>query len=345
MQTQVLQHVAPRQLVLSETILPPLGERQVLLATEYSAISPGTESLIFQGRMPAGLALDATLTSLTGSFAYPFAYGYALVGTVIDHGGAVAPDWLGRRVFAFHPHQRHAVVALDDCLALPDDIAPRAALLLPNVESALNFVMDAAPLVGETALVFGQGVVGLLTTAILRAFPLRLLVGLDPMAERRARALQWGAHQAVDPERPEAWEELREALFRGGDGADLCFELSGNMAALNQAIALSGFAGRVIIGSWYGNQRQALDLGGHFHRRRLQLISSQVSSLNPALSGRWSKARRLALAWDWVRRLRPERLISHEFDFADGQRAFEQVSAKTDGVLQAILGYGSHHAD
>ncbi|TAN52258.1 MAG: oxidoreductase [Methylococcaceae bacterium] len=342
MRTQVLQHIAPRQVEVRDMALAPPADGEVLLETEYSAISPGTESLIFQGRMPADLPLDATLASLPGTFAYPFAYGYALVGKVIEIGGAVAADWLGKRVFVFHPHQRHVVTPADHCLPIPDDVSSRAALFLPNMESALNFVMDGGPLVGETALVFGQGVVGLLTTAVLASFPLQRLVTLDTLATRRDRALQWGAHESIDPLQPEAWRSLQRSLFPGAggaEGADVCFELSGNMAAINQAIALSGFAGRIIIGSWYGDASQPLDLGGHFHRRRIQLISSQVSTLHPALSGRWSKPRRLALAWDWLRRIRPDNLVSHEFTFADCRKAFALNSARTDGVLQTIFNY------
>lgn len=336
MQTSVLQHIAPERVALREITLPSLGSKQVLLETEYSAISPGTESLIFQGRMPAEMPLDATLESLPGTFAYPFSYGYSLVGKVVEIGGQVTPDWIDRRVFVFHPHQRHVIASIDSCLIIPDDIPSRAALFLPNMESALNFVMDGNPLVGETVLVFGQGVVGLLTTAILASFPLQRLITLDTLASRRAYALQWGAHESVDAMQP----EILRLLFRETeDGADLCFELSGNMAALNQAIALSGFASRIIVGSWYGNTQQPLDLGGAFHRRRIRLISSQVSTLNPELSGRWNKTRRMALVWDWLRRLQPDSMISHTFAFADCQPAFELTSARADEALQTILRY------
>lgn len=341
MHSSVLQHIARERVAWHDITLPQLGDEQVLVEAEYSAISPGTESLIFQGRIPPEMPLDATLESLPGTFSYPFSYGYALVGKVAEVGSKVSHDWIGRRVFLFHPHQRHVVVPVESCLTVPDGIPSRAAVFLPNMESALNFVMDGRPLVGEKAIVFGQGVVGILTTAILANFPLNRLITIDKLAARRACSIQWGAHESVDPARVDAWHSLRKTLFKGDceDGADLCFELSGNMEALNQAIELSGFAGRVIIGSWYGNSHRPLDLGGHFHRRRIHLISSQVSTLSPELSGRWNKTRRMALVWDWIRRVEPDRLITHVFELSDCQQAFELTSARADGVLQTIFRY------
>jgi threonine dehydrogenase-like Zn-dependent dehydrogenase len=233
------------------------------------------------------------------------------------------------------------VTTLAHCLTIPEDIPSRRALFAPSMESALSFVMDAAPMVGERVLVFGQGVVGLLTTAVLAQFPLGGLTGVDPMASRRERSLLWGAGDILDPVNAEAWVALQRALFSGNrhEGADLCFELSGNLDALNQAIALTGFAGRILVGSWYGTADRQIDLGGPFHRRRIGLIASQVSTLSPALTGRWDKPRRMAMVWDWLRRLSPETLITHEFKPEECQQAFEVCSRRLDSALQVIFRY------
>lgn len=341
MKALAIHHVAPRRVAIGNASLRALQPDDLLVRTLCSAISSGTESLVYEGRFPAGLPRDSRIAGLRGTFSYPFTYGYALVGEVVELGAQVDRSWLHRRVFAFHPHQDYAVVPRDDVLAIPVDVEPRAALFLPNVESALNFVMDARPLVGDRVMVLGQGVVGLLTTALLARFPLELLATADPLADRRERSLALGAQTAVDPDDASQFASLRERVFRegGADGLDLCIELSGNGQALNQAIELTGFAGRIVIGSWYGNERLALDLGGHFHRRRLELVSSQVSTLGPALSGRWSRQRRLDLAWRMVADLAPQALVTHEFRFDDCQRAFELVSGRRDGVLQVVLEY------
>jgi threonine dehydrogenase-like Zn-dependent dehydrogenase len=291
--------------------------------------------MIFSGVFPANTALDTSIKSLAGDFAYPFAYGYALVGEVSATGPGMDQGLVGRTLFAFHPHQDRAVVPLAACLAIPDGVPPEAALFLPQVETALNLVMDGAPLIGERVLVFGQGVVGLLTAALLAKFPLARLVAAEPLAWRRDLARQWGIAETVDPTDVGQWQALRDSL----DGADLVFELSGDMATLNRAIDIAGFDARIVVGSWYGARSQPVDLGGRFHRNRLRLISSQVSTLDPALTGRWDKQRRFDLAWRMARQLEPQRLISQSFSLAQCQLAFETVCAQRDGVMQVIFQY------
>jgi 2-desacetyl-2-hydroxyethyl bacteriochlorophyllide A dehydrogenase len=340
MRARTIHHVAPKKVSVAEVALPQLGRDQVLIRTRYSALSAGTESLIYEGRFPPGFAQDGRIASLQGAFAYPFAYGYTLVGEVVEAGPGVDHALLGRDVFAFHPHQDYAVAPLSDVIAIPPHIAPRAALFLPNMESALNFVMDARPAIGERAAVFGLGVVGLLTTALLAGFPLHMLIAADPIDRRRQRATELGATRALDPADRAQLAALEEELSTmDPPGLDLAIELSGNARALDQAIELSGFSARVIVGSWYGRGPQALDLGTHFHRRRIRLVSSQVSTIDPRLSGRWTRERRLALGWDAIVRLKPERLVTHTLSFLDAQRAFELASRREEDVLQIVLEY------
>lgn len=335
MRANALFHVAEGRVESRDVALPAPGEHEVLIRSRCSAISAGTEAMIFRGAFPKGAALDTTIASLKGGFAYPFRYGYALVGEVSAIGPGVDEGLAGRLLFAFHPHQDHAVVPLADCLVIPDGVAPEAALFLPQVETALSLVMDGAPLIGERVLVCGQGVVGLLAAALLARFPLARLVASEPLAWRRRLAAQWGITDSVDPSDAGAWRALLASL----DGADLVFELSGNMGALDQAIDAAGFDGRIVVGSWYGIGSRPLDLGGKFHRNRLRLVSSQVSTLDPALTGRWDKRRRIEFAWRMLEQLRPERLVSHAFALAQCEAAFETVCARREGVMQVIFRY------
>jgi len=335
MRANALFHVAERRVECREVALTAPGKGEVRIQSRCSAISPGTEAMIFSGAFPKDTALDRNIESLKGGFAYPFAYGYALVGEVSATGPGVDEGLIGKTVFAFHPHQDWAVVPLADCHRVPGGVPAEAALFLPQVETALNLVMDGAPLIGERVLVFGQGVVGLLTAALLAEFPLARLVAAEPLAWRRELARHWGIAETVDPADAGQWQALLASLH----GADLVFELSGDMAALNQAIEATGFDGRIVVGSWYGSRSQPLDLGGRFHRDRLRLISSQVSMLNPALTGRWDKPRRIDLAWRMVGKLQPERLIGESFPLARCQQAFETICARQDGVMQVIFRY------
>lgn len=321
---------------MRQDLLPEPGRGQALVKTLLSAISPGTELLVYRGQFPADLALDESIGALAGEFAYPLKYGYAAVGQVSALGPEVDPAWLGRMVFSFHPHESYFLAAPEELLPLPEDLLPEEAAFLPNMETAVNFVMDGAPRIGERLAVFGQGIVGLLTTSLLARFPLGSLITLDLYPLRRRTSLECGAQASLDPAAPGALEQARASF---PEGADLAYELSGSPAALDQAIAITGFGGRVVIGSWYGQKRASLDLGGSFHRSRIRLISSQVSSLAPELTGRWTKPRRLEVAWEMLRQVRPGKFITHRYPLEQAAEAYRLLDQDPGGAIQVIFVY------
>ena len=341
MKSQAVYFTAPKNLSIQVETLPPPAVGQLLIKTRLSAISAGTELLVYRGEFPQELPLDENIASLAGNFAYPLKYGYAAVGEVVALGPGGDPAWLGKRVFTFQPHASHFLAAPEELHPLPEDLPLEDAVFLPNMETAVNFLLDGAPLVGEQIAVLGQGVVGLLTTALLAATPVARLVSLDFLPLRRQASLELGAHASLDPAEPNAVEQARALLQSGSSypGADLIYELSGSPAALDQAIEIAGFSGRVVIGSWYGRKRAPINLGGRFHRDRLQLISSQVSTLAPVHLGRWDKARRFQTAWEWLRKIQPARLITHRFALHQAREAYALLDEHPEETLQVILTY------
>ncbi len=188
---------------------------------------------------------------------------------------------------------------------------------------------------------FGQGVVGLLTTALLAQIPLSRLVTLDRYPIRRDRSVALGADVSLDPMAPDAQDHLGE-LFQTGsssEGADLAYELSGNVKALDQAIAVVGFNGRVVIGSWYGQKQAELDLGGRFHRSRISLIASQVSTIAPQWRGRWTKIRRLLAALRMIEKIKPAFLITHRYPIDKAGEAYRLLDQNPQEAIQVILTY------
>ncbi len=327
--------VAPGQSAVIEEETPPLAAGEVLIETIVSAISPGTEMLFYRGQLPQGVAIDTSIAALSGGLNYPLKYGYACVGRVTDLGAGVAEEWRGRLVFAFHPHESHFCIAPTALIPLPAGIEPERAALLPNAETAVNLTMDGAPLMGERVVVFGLGIVGLLTTALLAQFPLADLIAVDPIPARREVAQALGATQTIDP----AEMSTLSTSLAESQGADLIFELSGQPAALDQAVQSAGYGARIVVGSWYGNKRASLDLGEHFHRNRIQIISSQVSTLAPSLSGRWTKARRMQSAWRFLAHLPVDRLISHRFPVAEAPDAYRLIDQQPAETVQVMLHY------
>ncbi len=338
---QALYFLAPRQVALKDEDAAAPAYGQVLVQTLISAISSGTELLIYRGQAPPDLARDETIAALAGDFSLPLKYGYAAVGRVAERGPGVAPEWEGRLVFAFHPHESRFLATPDELLPLPPEVPPEDAVFFPNVETAITLLMDGPPLLGEQVAVFGQGVVGLLLTSLLARWPLAALVTLDLYPKRRLASETLGAHLSLDPTAPHAAAQLLAALQgpRPYPGADLVFEVSGNPAALDQAIAAAGFHGRVVIGSWYGLKPTELSLGGRFHRSRIRLVSSQVSTLPPGLAGRWNKARRSQATWQMLREIKPSRLVTHRFPLKEAAQAYTLLDRHPGEAIQVILTY------
>jgi threonine dehydrogenase-like Zn-dependent dehydrogenase len=331
----------PGRVFAAEEPLPPMREQEVRVRTRLSAISAGTELRIYRGEIPLDWPLDSTLEALSGEFRYPLRYGYALVGTVEAVGDSVDPVWLGRSVFAFYPHCSVFCARPESLIALPSDLDPLDALFLPNTETAVGFMLDGRPKIGERCVVFGQGIVGLLTTALLKHYPLEAIVTLDRYRLRREASMAAGASESLDPDDSAGLQRVLERLESdsASAGADLIFELSGSPQALDQAISFCGFHSRVIVGSWYGTHRAEVDLGRDFHRKRIRLISSQVSTVAPENTGRWSKKRQLQQALGWVRKLRPSRWITQQFDVRNVKAAYRMLDECPDGSLQIVLTY------
>lgn len=326
MKRQALVFTGPRRVeVVDETLTaPPPGHLQVKAAV--SAISAGTELLAFRGQIAPGLALDETLGALGGTFQFPFRFGYASAGEVVAIGEGVDPSWMGARVFAYHPHASLFVAPVADVVRVPGSLPFETAVLLASMETAVNLALDGRPLLGERVAVVGQGVVGLLLTALLGRFPLERLLAVEERPVRSIAAFKLGAHEVRPPSL-----ELPVGEF------DLVYELSGDPAALDTAISLAGAEGRVIVGSWYGQKRAPVDLGGAFHRGRITIASSQVSRLAPGLSGRWDRARRFATAWSALALVDVSKIVTHRFALAEAQQAYELLDRSPPEVVQVLL--------
>jgi 2-desacetyl-2-hydroxyethyl bacteriochlorophyllide A dehydrogenase len=318
--------VGPRQVEWAPVDLPERRPGSPLVRTSYSGISSGTELLGYRGLLDPELPIDERIGSLGGTFRYPFPYGYSCVGSVEESSGTVAP---GTTVFAFHPHQDRFVVGEDDVVPLPADTDPRVATLLPFVETGLQLSLDAGQVAQETVVVLGLGVVGMITALLLERAG-ATVVAAEPLAERRSLAASLGI-RGVEP------DELPSRLPSGG--VPLIVELTGSPTALPGALDLLAHEGTALVGSWYGRQQVELPLGGAFHRRRLTIRSSQVSTIPAALAGRWDVRRRRRVAVGLLGELPLPALATTEFAFDEAPRAYEALDGREPGIVHVALRY------
>src|SRR4051795_2007212 len=279
--------------------LPEPGPDDVIVRTLRSGISRGTETLVFRGGVPPGQYATMRAPFQEGDFPGPVKYGYLNVGTV-EHG---PPQLRGRTVFCLYPHQTAYVVPAAAVTVVPDDVPPARAVLAGTVETAVNALWDAPPLLGDRIAVVGAGMVGCCVARLLARFPAVDVTLVDVDASRAAVAAALGARFAL----PDA--------ARGG--CDVVVHTSATSAGLQRSLDLLAPGGTVLELSWYGDAEVRLSLGGAFHAGRLGLRASQVGTVSPARSARRTTADRLALALDLLRDPAFDLLVTGESRFTE----------------------------
>lgn len=297
--------------------VPAPGPDEVLVRTLHSAVSRGTETLVFRGEVPRGQWDAMRAPFQQGQFPAPVEYGYLSVG-VVEEGRATLR---GRSVFCLHPHQTAYVVPASAVVVVPDGVPPARAVLAGAVETAVNALWDVPPLIGDRVAVVGAGMIGCSVARLLGRIPgvEVTLVDLDP--SRAATAARLGVAFA----RPD------EGLPVGT--CDLVVHASATSAGLQTALDLLRPEGTVLELSWYGDSPVEVALGGAFHSGRLRIRASQVGVVSPARRSRYTNAERLALALDLLHDDSFDALITGSSPFEDLPEVLARLS---DGRLPAI---------
>jgi threonine dehydrogenase-like Zn-dependent dehydrogenase len=279
--------------------LPEPGPDDVLVRTLHSAVSRGTEALVFRGGVPPGEYARMRAPFQDGDFPGPVKYGYLNVG-VVEQGPA---GLRGRTVFCLYPLQTAYVVPAGSVVVVPDGVPPVRAVLAGTVETAVNALWDAAPLLGDRIAVVGAGMVGCCVARLLARFPgVRVtLVDVDPA--RGVGAARLGVDFAVPAE--------------AAGGRDLVVHASATAAGLQLSLELLAREGTVLELSWYGDREVTLSLGGAFHADRLSVRASQVGLVAPARRGSRTPRDRLLLALDLLRDPAFDALLTGSSPFDD----------------------------
>lgn len=295
--------------------LPEPGRDEVMVRTLRSGVSRGTETLVFRGGVPAGQHDTMRAPFQEGEFPGPVKYGYLSVG-VVEQGPAALR---GRTVFCLYPHQTAYVVPAGAVTVVPEEVPPARAVLAGTVETAVNALWDAAPLIGDRVTVVGAGMVGCCVARLLSRFPALEVTLVDVDRERADIAAALGVGFALPAD-------------AAGD-RELVVHASATSAGLQRSLDLLAPEGTVIDLSWYGDTDVRLSLGGAFHSRRLGIRSSQVGTVSPARSARRTTADRLALSLELLRDPAFDVLLTGQSRFRELPDAMARLAA---GSLPAL---------
>jgi threonine dehydrogenase-like Zn-dependent dehydrogenase len=301
--------------------LPEPGPDDVLVRTVCSGISRGTETLVFRGEVPPGQYAAMRAPFQEGDFPGPVKYGYLNVG-VVKRGPA---DLLGRTVFCLYPHQTAYVVPASAVVPVPPEVPPERAVLAGTVETAVNALWDAAPLVGDRVSVVGAGMVGCCVAAVLARFP-GVRVELVDIDESRAGVAAALGIAFATPD-------------RAGRGRDHVFHTSASGAGLQLSLELLAPEAAVTELSWYGDREIGLRLGGPFHSGRLAIRASQVGTVSPARRATRTYADRVALALDLLRDPVFDALRTGESPFDELPEVLAALAAGTRPALSHVIRY------
>lgn len=297
------------------------GPDDVLVRSLHSGVSRGTETLVFRGGVPADQHDVMRAPFQEGEFPGPVKYGYLNVGVVEQGPKALA----GRTVFCLYPHQTRYVVPASGVTVVPDGVPPRRAVLAGTVETAVNALWDAAPLVGDRVAVVGGGMVGCCAARLLaRIAGVQVtLVDVDPSRAEVAQAL--GVSFASPDEAPQ--------------GRDLVLHASATSAGLQLSLDLLATEGTVVELSWYGDSPVDVSLGGAFHSARLAIRSSQVGMVAPARRARRTLADRRALALTLLEDPAFDVLLTGSSPFADLPRLMPRLASGEQPALCHTISY------
>jgi 2-desacetyl-2-hydroxyethyl bacteriochlorophyllide A dehydrogenase len=345
----VVELAAPRVVEIREYPTPEPGAGEVRVRTLYSGISAGTELAMYRGTNPylekqwdveAALFLPGQST-----FRYPVdVWGYSEVGVIDALGDGVSGLEVGEVVWGCWYHRSESVLSAETLRGhvLPPCLDPIVGTFDRVGAVALNAVLASGACVAETVVVFGMGVIGLLTTQLLVAQGADV-VAVDMVPHRLELAQKFGATplSAANGDLALAVRNLTE-----GRGADRVIELTGAYPALHQAIRVAGIGGTVIAAGFYQGPATALALGEEFHHNRVTLVSSQIGSLPAALRDRWSRERlhQTVIKLCAGGRLDPMPLVSHVIPATSAAAAYRLVDSPPPDLLQVILNFTAETA-
>ncbi len=313
MKSKALWHVTKNQTTIVETNLKSSTPDQLLLQSKYSLISTGTERLVAQGQVPISLHQKMKVPYMKGHFTFPLKYGYSVVGEVLSEG-----EWKGKLVHLMHPHQDYMLADIQSVSLLPKAVPPRRAVLISNVETAVNAIWDSQVSMGDRVLVVGFGMIGSLVARLLSFMPAVEVVVLEQDEYRKKLAAAMGF-------------KLLDTINTKTPFFDCSYHTSGSSEGLQKCIDLVGKEGTIVELSWYGTKSSTISLGGEFHYQRKRIISSQVGQVPSHKSHRWNYSRRKELVLELLKNPIFDEHLTHDLSLDSSPAFFQDLRENKQG--------------
>ena len=309
--------------------VPSVGSNQILVATECTLISPGTERAFLLG-----------LPNAQGS--YPSRPGYSSIGRVMAVGTDVKGFTEGDRVASSMGHASHFVAPPDRLIKAADASSPSEEAVFFNLCTiSMQGVRKAQIELGEAVLVLGQGLIGLLATQLARlsgAFP---TVGVDLADNRLKLAETVGADYALNPKRDDFEEKMEEAT--GGTGIAAVIEATGHPDAINTALKLAGWCGRIVLLASTRGETKDVNFYRDVHKKGLTVLGAH-NSVRPrqeSSANFWTNRDDAALSLQLIahRRILAAPLISHRLRGINAPEAYQLLMEWEAGLLGVVLAW------
>ena len=322
---KVLYMTAPQKIEIREESTSALGPKEARVRMVYSGISHGTEMNVYSGRNAAN---------------FPRRSGYSAVGKIVEADPEFTKARVGDLVFHHAPHATEFILSQEEPVyVLPEGLDPKCGVFAALAGVAFNGVLESQVALGETAVVFGLGVVGLCASFLVRRAGAFKVLAVDPLAIRREAGLWMGVDAVMDPDEGDLVEQVR--TLNEDRLADVVIETSGAISALNGALRIIQNQSTIVPLSWYSTDAAGLNLTGDFHNKRVQIRVAQGSSVPLYLSSRWTFDRRTRSALKLLPEMPLQGLITHTVPFEDAQEAYSLVHNCPEKCIQVVFTYGS----
>lgn len=313
-------------------MLPPVGDDEVLVATECTLISPGTERAFLLG-----------LPNAQGR--YPTRPGYSNIGTVVDTGKSITDCEVGDRVASTQGHTSHFVTSPSRLLKITSADVPAEEAVFFNLGAiALQGVRKARIELGEATLILGQGLIGLSAMQLSKLSGALPLIAADLTDSRLEISKRVGADYTFNPEDADFAEQLGDATK--GEGPAIVIEATGHPDAISTALDVAGRDARVVLLASTRGETPSVNFYRDVHKKGLILYGAH-NSIRPRQESSpnfWTLEEDSFLMLSLIaqKRFNVIPLISHRVPGENAAKAYQLLMEWNPGLLGVVLQWNNN---